>query len=174
MISSRVAIDHVGLTVPDLEQAISFFTDAFGFQLVFRSEPYDDVGWVWPGQTEPERLTLRLAVLQHQNRDNLELLEYRDRAAPPTAVPPSPADPGGMHLALHVEDIDTAAAELGQRNDIRFLSPVALEDTGPISGTDWTYLLTDWGLVIELIRWAPGLPYEQHTPHRMVPAPWHR
>jgi catechol 2,3-dioxygenase-like lactoylglutathione lyase family enzyme len=172
MISGKIAIDHVGLSVPNLDQAVSFFNEVFGFETVFYTDPYEDVGWVWPGETEPERLTLRIAVLQHEGQHNLELLEYSDRAAPPETKPPRPADPGGMHLAFYVEDIYAAEQELRQRKDVRFLSPVALEEGGPISGTDWSYLLTDWGLVIELIRWKPGLPYEAHTHARMVTPPW--
>ncbi|NUU27200.1 hypothetical protein HP467_03590 [Curtobacterium albidum] len=32
---SRIAIDHVGITVPDLERAVRFFVDVFGFQVTF-------------------------------------------------------------------------------------------------------------------------------------------
>ncbi|MFB9663920.1 VOC family protein [Curtobacterium albidum] len=30
-----MAIDHVGITVPDLERAVRFFVDVFGFQVTF-------------------------------------------------------------------------------------------------------------------------------------------
>jgi catechol 2,3-dioxygenase-like lactoylglutathione lyase family enzyme len=175
MVNSRLAIDHVGLSVPDLDTAVAFFQEVFGFELVFFTDPYEDVGWVWPGESEPEKVTLRIAVLQHDGMENIELLEYGNRAKPDRAEPPRPADRGGMHLAFYVEDIYGVEQELRKRNDVRFLSPVIMEEGGPIHGTDWSYILTDWGLTIELIRWIPGeLPYEQHTDKRMVAPHWLR
>ncbi|MEV6984024.1 hypothetical protein AB0M95_22590 [Sphaerisporangium sp. NPDC051017] len=80
-----------------------------------------------------------------------------------------------MHLAFYVEDIYEVERQLKQRDDIRFLCPVVREEGGPLDGLDWAYLLTPWGLVIELLRWRPGqMPYEATTAKRMVPPPWLR
>jgi catechol 2,3-dioxygenase-like lactoylglutathione lyase family enzyme len=175
VVNSRIAIDHIGLSVPNLDQAVKFFQDVFGFDVVFYTDPYGDVGWVWPGETEPEKLTLRIAVLEHDGMDNIELLEYSNRSVRDSGPVPRPADPGGTHLAFYVEDIYEVEKQLRKRDDIRFLSPVTMEEGGPIHGTDWSYILTDWGLTIELIRWTPGeLPYEQHTHKRMVAPHWLR
>jgi catechol 2,3-dioxygenase-like lactoylglutathione lyase family enzyme len=174
MPTARIAIDHIGLTVPDLDRAVAFFSDVFGCELVFYTGPYDDVGFVWPGDSESEKLSLRIAVLTHNGTNNIELLEYTNRTVAPTStVAPRPADPGGMHLAFYVDDIYQFEQQLQDRSDVRFLTPVTVEEGTPIAGTDWAYLLTDWGLTIELIRWQPGtLPYEQTTHRRMIPPTW--
>jgi catechol 2,3-dioxygenase-like lactoylglutathione lyase family enzyme len=173
MIDGRIAVDHIGVSVPDLDEAISFFVDVFGFEVVLRAGPYDNFGYVWPGEDGPEQANLRLAVLR-QGDHNVELLEYSGRSAGDLSPAPRPADPGGMHLALYVEDIYEAEARLKGRSDIRFLCPVEKEQGGPLDGLDWAYLLTSWGLVIELIRWQPGLPYEAATEKRLAPPPWLR
>ncbi|RGE19554.1 VOC family protein [Leucobacter sp. wl10] len=168
----RLALDHVGLSVPDLEEAVAFFVEVFDCEHVFTAGPYENSGWVWPGEPEPEVLTLRLAVLRQGDTLNIELLEYTDRTREQPDRAPRPADPGGHHLAFYVEDIHGFERRLRARDDVRFMNATETEEGGPIDGTEWCYFLTPWGLTIELIRWEPGLPYESTTRSRMVPAPW--
>lgn len=172
--SGRIAIDHVGVTVPDLDEATAFFVDVFGFDVVLRSGPYDDFGYTWPGNDGPEQASLRLAVLKLGNGYNLELLEYTNRRIAPERPAPQPADRGGMHLAFYVEDVHELAQILTARDDITVLAPVQVEEGGPLDGLIWSYFLTSFGVVIELIRWEPGLPYEATSAHRLVPPPWRR
>ena len=37
MIKARRAFDHVGMAVPDLDQAVDFFVDALGFDVVIKA-----------------------------------------------------------------------------------------------------------------------------------------
>ncbi|MBY3792979.1 VOC family protein [Rhodococcus fascians] len=173
MISGRIAIDHAGYTVPNLDVAVDFFTTVFGFEVVLYGGPYHDCGYTWPGEKEPEKTTLRLAVLHLGGKSNIELLEYTGVTSDHGRAP-RPSHPGGAHLALYVEDIYEVEKELRLRSDIQFLAGVEVEEGGPISGTDWAYCLTDWGMVIELIRWSPGLPYERTTKARLALPPWMR
>jgi hypothetical protein len=74
-----------------------------------------------------------------------------------------------------VEDIEAVTEILKKRDDVLVMGEVEKEIGGAISGTDWVYTVTTWGLVIELIRWEPGeLPYEETTSERLVPPPWKR
>ena len=171
---ARVAFDDVGLSVPDLEEAIAFFVEAFDCELVFTAGPYENTGWVWPGETDPEPLTLRLAVLRQGDTTNIELLEYKDRTREEPNRAPRPADPGGNHVAFFVDDIHGFEQRLRARGDVHFMNATETEDGGPIGGAEWCYFLTSWGQTIELIRWDPGLPYEQTTSRRMVAPPWLR
>jgi catechol 2,3-dioxygenase-like lactoylglutathione lyase family enzyme len=175
MIKGKRAFDHVGMAVPNLDQAVAFFVDAFGFDVVITAGPYPDFGYVWPGEAAPEKGTLRQANLVLGDSFNLELLEYTDRAVADQGTAPRPADPGGVHLAFHVEDIHAATAELKQRPDVTSLSGVIAEEGPPLDGLLWTYFRTDFGLVFELIQWQPGnLPYEAATHLRMAPPRWVR
>ncbi|TQR82397.1 VOC family protein [Mycobacterium hodleri] len=175
MHNERLAVDHVGLTVPDLDQAVTFFTEAFGCEEIFRAGPYSDCGYFWPGEAQPEVATVRLAMLRHGGTHNVELLEYKDRSRVDRPEAPRPTERGGAHLAFYVDDIHALVDALRQRNDVRFLGVVEREQGGPIDGLEWVYLLTSWGLVIELLRWEPGqLPYEVGTSARLIPPPWLR
>ncbi|WP_083211276.1 VOC family protein [Mycolicibacterium porcinum] len=172
MIKARRAFDHLGMAVPNLDQAVDFFVDALGFDVVIKAGPYDNFGYIWPGDTEPERGTLRQANLVLGDSFNLELLEYSDRSADVPDRAPRPADPGGWHLALHVDDIHAASKELSERPDTQSISEIIREEGDPMDGLLWTYLRTDWGLVLELIQWQPGLPYERTTALRMALPRW--
>lgn len=170
----KLAVDHLGVTVPDLDEALDFFTEVFGFDLVLKAGPYDDFGYVWPGNEGPEKAKLRLAVVKLGEDYNIELLEYTQREGVTDRPAPQPADRGGMHLAFYVEDIEEFGARLTDRDDITVLAPVQTEHGGPLDGLIWSYFLTSFGVVIELIRWEPGLPYEAECQHRLVPPPWRR
>jgi catechol 2,3-dioxygenase-like lactoylglutathione lyase family enzyme len=164
------AVDHVGFTVPDLDSAVAFFCDAFGAEVALRAGPYDNVGYRWPDESEPESATLRLAILRLGDR-NIELLEYADCASSPRDEAPRPSEQGAGHLALYVDDIHGAARELAGRGGCQVLGEVVTEQDGPLAGLAWVYVLTPFRLVIELIRWRPGMPYEQVAAVRLAGPP---
>ena len=37
----------------------------------------------------------------------------------------------------------------------------------PIGGENFQFILTPWGMVIELLNWPPHMPYEKETPIRL-------
>ena len=170
----RMAVDHVGYTVPDLDKALDLFVNIFGCRLIFQGGPYDDAGYIWPGETEPAKTPMRLAMIAHGDALNIELLEY-DNASQEGVGPPRPCERGGCHISFYVEDIEAVTEILKKRDDVLVMGEVEKEIGGAISGTDWVYTVTTWGLVIDLIRWEPGeLPYEETTSERLVPPPWKR
>jgi catechol 2,3-dioxygenase-like lactoylglutathione lyase family enzyme len=165
------SVDHVGFTVPDLDEAVAFFCEALGCQLVLQAGPYENVGYVWPGEDSPEQANLRLAILNHRGLQNIELLEYRSRPNPPDAAAPRPADRGGAHICFFVDDVEGAVTHLSMWEGVRVLGAVDTETEGPLKGQDWVFVLTRWGLVIELVNWKPGMPYERTTSARLVSPP---
>ncbi|MBC7937200.1 MAG: hypothetical protein H7Y86_17790, partial [Rhizobacter sp.] len=74
------AVDHAGFTVPDLEQAVTFFTDVFGAAVLWRSAPFtaDGLAPRAPAglNADPSALS-RLAMLRLGPNLNIELVEYR-------------------------------------------------------------------------------------------------
>jgi catechol 2,3-dioxygenase-like lactoylglutathione lyase family enzyme len=170
--SMKWSFHHVGLAVPDLDQAVDFFQNALGCDVVMRSDPYENVGYVWPGEDSPEPATVRLAILTHGGTQNIELLEYRNKPSGPEPTAPRPSDRGTGHLCFDVEDVQAAVDHLMSWEGVQVLGAVDTETEGPLAGLDWVYLSTPWGLAIELVRWVPGLPYEQTTSARLVAAPW--
>lgn len=170
----RLSVDHVGYTVPDLEQALDLFINAFGCELVFMGGPYDDAGYIWPGDDKPAETPMRCALLTHCGTMNIELLEYNNPSQE-NAVSPRPCERGGAHICFFSENIEEAVNVLRDREDVLVMGNVEKETDGAICGADWIYTVTTWGLVIELMRWEPGtLPYEKTTESRLVPPPWYK
>lgn len=164
------AVDHSGFSVPDLDEAIDLFVDVFGCEVVVECGPYDDVGFVWPGEPAAERGSLRLAILR-QGSHNIELLEYRDCESCRLSEPPRPTEVGSGHIAFYVDDIAGAVDELRVRPGMRILGEIITEKNGPLKGLDWVYVLTPWGMLIELIRWPLGMPYQRTTTARLASPP---
>ena len=163
-------VDHLAYSVPDLAVAEDFFAQVLGAEPIERTvldlaEPGLAEALGVPGGGTLERALLRLGPL-----DTLELSCLRGPTHP-VADPPRNDDVGGRHLALHVTDVDAAAAALGAVAGCTVLGePETIED-GPIAGDRWVYVRTPLGLHIELIKMPDGeLPYERGTAARRRPA----
>lgn len=101
---------HVGLTVPDIDAASAFFTDALGFRTVGGNPDYpatfvsdgDIMVTLWQAQS-PEHAT------PFDRRTNIGL----------------------HHLALRTTDLDGLAADLHRRDDVTVeFDPEALGSSG--------------------------------------------
>lgn len=142
-------MDHVAFTVPDLQQAIDFFVEHFGADLVFTDGPF-----LSDGDAMQQRLDVdpwascRLAMLRLGSTTNLELFEY---AAPRQATQvPLNSDVGGHHLAFYVDDIDAARSYLERVPGVRLMSgPNDVAHDSPVAGQRWFYFATPWGMHLE-------------------------
>lgn len=67
-------LDHIGMVVADLDAAVSFYTDVFGFSVVSREADtrVDDVAIGLPG----ESVRLRGAILRDTASNLLEIHQY--------------------------------------------------------------------------------------------------
>jgi len=102
-------VDHFGFTVPDLEEAIRFFVDALGCELLYRAGPFEDAGdWMKTHLNAAPGATLNLATLRCGPTANIELLEFK--TADGKTQQPKTSDAGASHLAFYVEDLDAAVA----------------------------------------------------------------
>jgi catechol 2,3-dioxygenase-like lactoylglutathione lyase family enzyme len=152
---TATTIDHVGFTVPDLSEAISFF-EGVGFELLYQEGPYRDRGDALRRQVDVDpEAEYSLAMLRFGSTTTLELLEYRTAEA--TSAPPRNSDHSAAHLGLRVTDIDRAAEWLRSHADVEVLDgPVTVED-GPSAGLRWIYVRAPWGLQLELVELPPAL-----------------
>lgn len=155
------AIDHVGLTVPDLEEAVAFLTGVLGFRPRFSAGPFDDPEGEWMTRrlgVHP-RASARFCLLGLGDGCTLEVFEYRSPEPPGESPPVSAA--GAHHIAIHVDDIDAAAASLRDQPSVTVLEGPTPFDEGPCAGLRFLYFRTPWGLTMELISHPPGTPYDQ-------------
>ncbi|WP_439944704.1 VOC family protein [Streptomyces sp. BBFR115] len=161
-------IDHVGVTVPDIEAATAFFVRALDAEVLYdtlrrtdgpKSGPATErrLG-VPPGSAER---AVRMLALPHG--PGLELFEFDAPRQRPAALP---CDFGWQHLAVYVDDLDRAVARVEEAGGR------ALFDPGPLPGPEagarnrMVYTHTPWGSTLELITYPDPQPYEHHTPRR--------
>lgn len=145
-----LGVHHVGITVPDLERGIEFYTGVLGLELYDPPSPVFDHDELGPAVGVPG------AALRQVNlacgASVVELLEYTN---PPEPSPtPVRADQrGAAHLALRVEDAAATKAEL-EAEGVEFLSEVNVVDEGVLAGWRWVYFRDPFGIVLELVEVA--------------------
>ena len=152
--------DHVGLTVPDLAEAIRFFVDVIGCTLVTRFGPFrDDTGSFMADalNVHPRAVVHEIALLRCGMGSNIELFQYS--APDQRTEPPKNSDIGGHHLAFYVDDI-AAAVEYLKSCGVQVLAGPVPVTEGPAAGQTINYFLAPWCLQLELISYPKGMAYE--------------
>lgn len=166
-IPGATAVHHVAYTVPDLKQAVDFFTEVIGAELVYVMGPVMDAegDWMTRQLGVAADASTYVAMLRLGPVTNLELFEYT--APDQRRCLPRNSDWGGHHLAIYVTDVETAVAYLRTCPGVRILGDPQTVNDGPIAGDRWVYFLTPWGMQMELIHLPARLPYEQETQARL-------
>ena len=142
---------HTGITVSNLDQAITFYRDVLGLKL--KTGPSEFVG----GEERSRAVGVpgawyRGAVLETED-GALELQEYK---APPSPVDrPMPLNTlGAHHVCFLVDNIDAKVAEL-EAKGVQFLAPVRTVTEGPFKGYRWAYFRDPDGIAMELVEYTP-------------------
>src|SRR5689334_4450818 len=101
-------IEHIGLTVPNLDEATDFFVKVLGCEVVYSLQPasrykdnYLDV------HPQAER---KIRTLSCRNGAHFELFEFI--SPDQNKHMPKFSDYGGHHVAFYVDDMDAAIAYL--------------------------------------------------------------
>jgi methylmalonyl-CoA/ethylmalonyl-CoA epimerase len=136
------AIDHVGIAVPDLDDAIAFYRDTFGMEAVHE-------------ETNEEQGVREAMVAVGDSGSCIQLLaplspdstiaKFLDRSGP-----------GMQQLAYRVEDVDAVSATLRDRG-VRLLYDVARRGTSG-SRVNFVHPKDAGGVLIELVEPAPTAP----------------
>ena len=168
MTSSVRGIDHVGMTVPNLDDASRFLEAALGATPI-----YDDVkrgqapimGALVERQLDLVAGTSLVAMrmLRVANGPGIELFEVQ---SPHQQPPARTSDLGLQHVGVYVDDIDAAVERFVAAGGelVAAPTPTIGVEAGP--GNAYCYAKTPWGTIIELITHpAPGA-YEKETPLR--------
>jgi len=159
-------MDHIGITVADIDAATRFFIDAFGAKVLYDSLPLE--GEDNKGEHNdrvlhliPGTVVKAVRMLQLQHGPGVELFQME---GPQQREPVRPCDYGLQHFAVQVDDIDEAVKRFEQAGGKMFTAPQPL--TFPAEkgeGNCFCYGQTPWGSVIELISTPSPLPYRQHS-----------
>lgn len=160
-------MDHVGITVPDLDEAEHFLVDVLGAVGVYTlpGKRADDDWMAVQLGVHPRTEIREIRFYRLGHGTNLEVFTYD--AADGQAGPPRNSDIGGHHLALYVDDMDAAIAHL-RAHDVEIMGePVASRNAA--EGQRWLYFRSPWGLQFELVSFPEGKAYEADAPVRL----WH-
>ena len=151
-------LDHVGFTVPDLDEAQRFLVDVLGCEYLYSLGPFaDDGDWmathlnVHPRATVPENRFFRCG-----GRAIFEVFQYE--APDQRREPPRNSDIGGHHVALYVDDLDAAIEHLSGSGVQLLDGPTASK--GPAEGNRWVYFMAPWGMQFELVSYPHGKAHD--------------
>jgi catechol 2,3-dioxygenase-like lactoylglutathione lyase family enzyme len=145
---------HIGLTVKNLDQAVKFFSDIFGFKADYQLGPFAaDDDWMSVHLNVEAKAEIRqIAVVSSQHLGmKLELFEYSDSIERQLTGPKN-SDVGGHHIAFAVDDIDVAVSWL-KANSLQVLGQPTRAQNGPTAGMSWVYFLAPWGLQLVLVSY---------------------
>lgn len=165
-------IDHIGFTVPDIDQGVNFFRDVMGCTEAMRFGPFsDDKGTFMKDlvNVDPRAVIKQIAMMRCGDGSNIELFQYS--APDQKTVMPRNSDYGGFHIAFYVKDIKAAVDKAKALGLKTFMGPFELKE-GPAAGEAITYVLTPWGMQLELISYPDGMAYEKDAKTRLW-APQH-
>jgi catechol 2,3-dioxygenase-like lactoylglutathione lyase family enzyme len=148
------SIDHVGMLVPDLGEAVALFVDVIGYSPVDETGPTHEGGNV-----------LRTARLRLRNGPDL-VLEQLDG---PDGAPAHPRWGLDAHPCWYVDDMRAAVAYLHEHG-LAQGNPV-MTGFGPEDGPGSSYIhfLSPWGQDLELVSYPHERAYERQTDLRL----WH-
>ena len=134
-------IEHVSMTVPDLDEASEFFADMFGCQTLYTMGPFS-------GSRDGSKGSF---MRVYANAD-VEGPEYPGQ----NRLWPGMLDVGGWHLAFCVGNVDAALEHLAEL-DVRVLGgkkPAYLYESGDEAYT--VHCLTPFGFYFELVTYPNG------------------
>lgn len=152
-------VDHIGLTVPNLDQAHEFFTGVLGCEYLYSVGPFrHDDSWMSEHLNVADDAVMRqLRFYRLGGQAVFEVFEYQ--AADQRLEPPRNSDIGGHHVALYVEDLASAVDRLRALGLTVFGEPTA--STGPSEGQRWIYFLSPWGMQFELVSYPNGKAFDR-------------
>ena len=152
-------LDHIGFTVPDLDEATRFLVDVLGCEYLYSLGPFaDDGNWM------SEHLGVHRRATVPENRffrcgGQMVFEVFRYTCPDQRTVVPKNSDVGGHHIALYVDDLDAAVNYLKGQGVTVLGEPTASK--GHNLGQRWVYFLAPWGLQFELVSYPNGKAFDR-------------
>lgn len=147
-------VNHISIGVNDIESALHFYRDIFGFKEVF----LDSTGLVilppaLKREGIPNSLNLRLVMLTNNYRDGwLEMAQHVPPYKPKhKLVYPEWAHIGHMEFSIGVSNIEKLYEELRRKN-VEFLCPPQKVNFPPLGDWKFAYAVNPDGLLMSLVE----------------------
>ncbi|OCX64709.1 glyoxalase [Thioclava sp. SK-1] len=167
------ALDHIGLTVPDISAATQFFHDVFGAVTLYDVQPADaepmqgaDVE-AQLGLSKGSKV-LHMRLLRIGDGPCLELFQIDGPSQDAARL----QDMGLTHLGLYVDDVDAVVQRFSAAGGRCLAGPHPLSGIEGADGNAGIYGYAPWGTLIELLTYPGGLDYPADAAAtRWTPAP---
>ncbi len=150
--------DHVGFTVPDIEEAHRFLVDVLGCEYLYTLGPFEPDG-DWMTTHLGVHPDTRMLNRWFRCGDQAVFEVFHYEAPDEREAMPKNSDIGGHHIGLYVDDIDAAVAHLREAGVQVFDGPTA--SRGPALGNHWIYFLAPWGMQFELVSYPGGKAWDR-------------
>ncbi|WP_312824752.1 VOC family protein [Epilithonimonas sp.] len=152
-------IDHIGITVPNVNDASDFLVKAFDAEVLYDVQPENDKPM--EGKLTEQQLGIpkgakivHMRLVQIGESATIELFEFENTNQ---NDPAKLNDYGLQHFCLYTDDIETAAKqfEIAGGELLSKIHPLTgVEDAPRNKGV---YGKTPWGSLVELITYPDGL-----------------
>jgi catechol 2,3-dioxygenase-like lactoylglutathione lyase family enzyme len=146
-----VGMDHVGLTVPNIDEAVAWFHRVMGCAAPLTFGPFGDPTGTFMEDllgVDPRAVIEQITSVRCGRSANIELFQYD--APNQNMTFPKNSDWAGHHVAFYVEDIQAAVAYMVAQGVEKLLGPLPVTD-GPAAGQTINYFRAPFGTYIELI-----------------------
>ena len=153
-------MDHVGITVRDIDEAVAWFQNVMGCGTPLTFGPFSDPTGTFMQDllgVHPRAVIDQITMVRCGRSANIELFQYD--APDQNRTFPKNSDWAGHHIAFYVTDIGAAVAYMQSKGVQKFLGPLPVTD-GPAAGQTINYFRAPFGTYIELISYPRGMAYE--------------
>ncbi len=136
-----ICIDHVGIAVPDLDEAIKYHSETFGWRELHREENEEQgvaEAMIGTGEQGPENAKIQLLAPLNENSTIAKFIDKKG--------------PGLQQLAYRVKDIDHVMEVLKERG-VRLLYPEPKRGTAD-SRINFVHPKDAGGVLLELVELA--------------------
>lgn len=164
-------IDHVGITVTDIDAATTFLAEAFGAQVIYQALGKEDAPEGGPALeadtgVAPGTVMRSQRMIRIGRGPDIELFEMHADDQRPAA---RGSDIGVNHLAFYADDVPAAIARFEQAGGTMMSQPnPILFKAEQGSNYVFCYGRTPWGMSIEFISYPGEMGFEKEgaTPLR--------
>ena len=154
-------IDHIGLTVPNIDLATDFFIKALNASVIYDTylksqQPRNSDATHKRLGISDDMSEIAIRMIGFPNGAQIELFEF---SGGHQAGPVTPSDYGWQHVAFYVDDIDLAVKQIESAGGSRNADPIDLAGIESGDGNKFCYCLTPWGSSIEVITYPTPQEY---------------
>ena len=158
-------IDHIGLTVPDIDAAERFLLNGLGAEFIYETlnatqQPFQGPEAEKAIGLPPGTQVNIIRMYKMGYGPGIELFQYTlDHQRPAARA----CDVGWQHLALYVDDIDKAIERAVAAGGELLAMPWDLTRAESGEGNRFCFVRAPFGALIELITFPSPQPYEERT-----------